>query len=241
MRLAGYDVLSKALLQLLDGRLRRWASSRIVDLVVGPKMAYAAIEGGWCGFALTPPCPYGEVEAGLWEQLTPRALARRVNSPVSAAAALAAASAASSAYIYSVPGSVRPVDRLGGRFIVVEGCRWVSSLVDGAVELSFEQATILAKRGLTVPMIVCDHVLSLDPAKALELGRWGAIIAAPLHPDLARTLGFHGLVGLHPRPELCPHLRRLASLGHGPEKLMGRGLVVYADLQYARQPKPRPT
>ena len=99
--------VSSILREVLDGPLRRWASQRIADMVVGLKRTYVELEEGWCGVALTPRWLPLRIKARLQPgEETPRRLVRLIESeesPLATVLATAAVNAATSAWIASTP------------------------------------------------------------------------------------------------------------------------------------------
>lgn len=98
---SAWRMLSRALLEALDGPLRRWAGLGVVDAFAGRSHVYVELEGGWCGVSLVPHwLPVEPLDERL-EDATPRMLARLAGRglPLAAAFAVAAVNAATSAWI----------------------------------------------------------------------------------------------------------------------------------------------
>jgi uncharacterized protein (DUF4213/DUF364 family) len=126
--------VARAFTAELGSSLRRWASLRLVDYVVGLRYTYVELEGGWCGAAATPYW-LGVERLGFLDmrapQPTPNTLARmalETGHPLAFSLLIAAANAATSALIASQPtewlgpGDVASiVEELGARRVVMVG------------------------------------------------------------------------------------------------------------------------
>ena len=214
--------LPRALLDLLNTELRRWAGLRVAALVAGRRLVYVGLENGFCGLAVSEGLE-GVVQLAPAEQATPRTLARRAAPGLPAAAALAAAAAA-----YAVKAFLegfRPVSvlmELGVGEARVRGGRWLAELA--------------RSHGVRV---ADDAQLELVGEDVVAAGRWekeaapAILVGASPVPGLAWRLGFTGYLGLYVRPELCPLVERLTALGYGLPDLLSRlrGLLVHGGLR----------
>ncbi len=207
------ESLSKTLLHVLNTSLRRWASLRLVRLVVGLNTVYAMLEGGWCAFAPHP-------GRGVWlgvESLRPsvRELARHADeNTVAAAAALTAVAAASAAWVYSTPGSIRPA-------------RNPFSMLSEIVSLDEGLKKMARGRGNCIGISIDAHLAGLEVKASCRL-----LVGPTLHPTIAKSLGYDGLLGVHVRPELCSRVEHLVSQGARFSDIIKRvrGLVLYLDM-----------
>jgi uncharacterized protein (DUF4213/DUF364 family) len=97
-----WRILGKAMREVLDSALRKWAGLRIADAFLGARYSYVELVGGWCGVAYVPGHDLGR-EVDVLEEATPRLLARLVERGFgrgAASLALAAINAATMAWIY---------------------------------------------------------------------------------------------------------------------------------------------
>ncbi|KSW12508.1 hypothetical protein CF15_07245 [Pyrodictium occultum] len=205
--------LSRALLEALDGPLRRWAGLRLADAFAGLSHVYLELEGGWCGVSLVPRwLPLEPLDAVL-EDATPRMLARLAarGGGLAAAFAVAAVNAATGAWIECSPEPGVAVQRTG-----------LASLLrvergDTVVMLGYMPglAGELAARGARVA------VAELDPSLLSEAERAGYPVLRSMEETLealraADIVVASGSAVLDP-PRL---LKELAAAGAARERVL---------------------
>lgn len=196
--------LSQTLREALDGPLREYASLYVTSYVVGIKLVYVRLEGGWCGVSFSPACQNGKEPDVPLLGITPRMLVRLVEkerSPTAAALALAAVNAATSALI-GERGMAPPLRVARSSTDVVEAARVKKG--DTVIFFGFMRSLAEAsrQRGARVYVVELSSKLAreaaslgfhaiFDAEKALKLVRKADVVffsgSSLLYPSITLT------------------------------------------------------
>ncbi|MET1101800.1 MAG: DUF364 domain-containing protein [Pyrodictiaceae archaeon] len=155
--------LSKILLEALNGPLRKWANTPIIDLVAGKKYSIVLLSGGWCGIAYSPPPQKSQYRISGY--VTLRELARAADrDAILRSLALAGLNAVTSLWIYYTSGLKIIAETRLTKFIEDKCDKRGEALLVGFMKSTAEE---LRKLGFKVWVLEADRELRRS---ALEKG-----------------------------------------------------------------------
>ena len=215
-----YSILREA----VDGPLRKWSTSRVVDFLLGIRQVYVEIEGGWCGVCFYPSLgvsyPRGLILDSL--SLYPRFILRlitREENWLASSLSLATINALTSAWLEEAmwPPSIRVIE---GDPLVEAGLRGPFRVVGDSSDVEFfglggGGSTSSQGYGVLVLVggIVADPPLFFKLLSTSSRVVVGVGACYSFHPLVASRLGFRFISGVFIDRRVCRFVRDSIASG----------------------------